>query len=191
MKISKREENNQLKKTLLIEAAIAMVEKAGMDGFNMKSLAEISGVPRATLYRHYTNKEELFHDIALYWGLGFTTSLSSSKKSKQLDKALSQTFKAILQEGKDRPELIKVVISDIFSASMDATDFENDFAQLFFALLEKFIDLEQHTLKKEDVHVLLRLLLANLQLVVSDKVSLKEALKNLSYCVEMLLRKEA
>lgn len=186
--LSKREENNQLKKTLIIETAIEMIEEAGGDSFNMKSLAETSGVPRATLYRYYTCKEELFHDIALYWGTNFRENLSQTKRSKRLDKALNQSFKAILQEARDRPELLRVIISDIFYVNMDATDFGNDFAQLFFALLDKFTDLEQHTLKEEDVHVLLRLLLANLQLVVSEKVSLKDALKNLSYCVDMLFR---
>ncbi len=186
--LSKREENNQLKKTLIIETAIGMIEEAGADNFNMKSLAETSGVPRATLYRYYTSKEELFHDIALYWGTNFRENLSQTKRSKQLDKALNQSFKAILQEAQDRPELLRVIISDIFNANMDATDFGNDFAQLFFALLDKFTDLNEHTLKEEDVHVLLRLLLANLQLVVSEKVSLKEALNNLAYCVGVLLR---
>jgi AcrR family transcriptional regulator len=185
---AKREENNQQKKALIIETAMLMIEKSGMNSFNMKSLAEVSCVPRPTLYRYYTSKEALFHEIAVYWGTSFTLNIKSVRKQRQLNKALNLTFNAILQEANERPELFKVVLSAIFQANINAANFENDFAMLFFLLLKKFINVDENTLKKEDINVLLRLLLANLQLLVVEKVTINQALTNLSYCADILLK---
>jgi AcrR family transcriptional regulator len=48
-----------LSRPRVLEAALALADKEGLDGFSMRRLAHALGVVPMALYKHYANKEEL------------------------------------------------------------------------------------------------------------------------------------
>jgi AcrR family transcriptional regulator len=48
-----------LNRTRVLEAAVAMADAAGLDGFSMRGLAQALGVVPMALYKHVANKDEL------------------------------------------------------------------------------------------------------------------------------------
>jgi AcrR family transcriptional regulator len=49
----------RLRKPLVLQAAVALADKEGLDGFSMRRLAQELGVVPMALYKHVANKDEL------------------------------------------------------------------------------------------------------------------------------------
>lgn len=53
-----------LDRAQIVEAALTLLDKAGLDGLNMRNLAEALGIKAGSLYWHVRNKEELLDLLA-------------------------------------------------------------------------------------------------------------------------------
>jgi AcrR family transcriptional regulator len=49
----------RLNRDRVLQAAVALADEAGLDGFSMRGLAQVLGVVPMALYKHFANKEEL------------------------------------------------------------------------------------------------------------------------------------
>jgi len=47
----------------VLDAAIQLIEERGIDGTSMDAIAQLSGVSKATVYKHWKDKETLFIDV--------------------------------------------------------------------------------------------------------------------------------
>jgi AcrR family transcriptional regulator len=47
----------------VLEAALALVAERGEEGASMDSIAELSGVSKATVYKHWSDKEALILEM--------------------------------------------------------------------------------------------------------------------------------
>src|SRR5947209_5748116 len=52
-----------LSRARVLEAAVALADKAGVEGFGMRRLAQELGVVPMALYKHVANKEELLNGM--------------------------------------------------------------------------------------------------------------------------------
>lgn len=55
----------------ILDAATALVKERGYHSITMTEVAESSHVSRATLYRYYSTKEQLYNDAAGQWAINF------------------------------------------------------------------------------------------------------------------------
>src|ERR1700749_501662 len=53
----------RLSKTLVLEAAVALADRDGLDGFSMRRLAQELGVVPMALSKHVANKDELLYGM--------------------------------------------------------------------------------------------------------------------------------
>lgn len=54
---------SRLNRDLVLSAAIALADKAGIESLTMRRLGEDLGVEAMSLYNHVANKEDLFHGM--------------------------------------------------------------------------------------------------------------------------------
>jgi AcrR family transcriptional regulator len=55
----KTQPRKPLSRALVLQAAIALADEAGLEAFSMRALAQMLGVVPMALYKHVANKEEL------------------------------------------------------------------------------------------------------------------------------------
>ncbi|HTU28493.1 MAG TPA: helix-turn-helix domain-containing protein [Solirubrobacteraceae bacterium] len=65
--IGRREANRRATREAVLEAARALFASKGYDATSMREIAEASGVPERTLYRHFDGKESLLDDELQRW----------------------------------------------------------------------------------------------------------------------------
>lgn len=63
-------------RTRVLDAARHLVDEGGPTAVTYSALAERSGVGRATIYRHWPNLDELWHEMSQAMALQFRASLS-------------------------------------------------------------------------------------------------------------------
>ena len=61
----------------VVGAARALAREGGYAAVTMQSVAERSGVGRATLYRYFASKDHLLAEVALAWGADLRAELAS------------------------------------------------------------------------------------------------------------------
>lgn len=154
----------------------------------MKQLAEIAEVPRPTLYRYYSSKEFLFSELALVWGSELIQRLEEKPiKGKTAGQRITGIFRSILQEADENPRLIRVVLESLLSDNQEAMALQDDLSALLPSTLSTSIDLKKVKIKKSIMDLLLRLLLANLQLLSSGRATFKESMDSMSFGAKLVL----
>ncbi len=175
------------RKHKILVAARKVISEYGGASLNMKELAQIAEVPRASLYRVYASKEHIISDITLDWGLSLVKRLQTKKpKGKTNGAKIKHVFKNILQEAENNPLLIGAVLENLLSADDTTRNMQVKFEELLPALLAPAIDYQSIPDAKKVMDTLLRLLLANLLMLSSGRSSLKESLSHMIFAAEKL-----
>ena len=175
------------RKQKILIAARKVITEHGSAGLNMKELAQIAEVPRASLYRTYTSKEHIISDITLEWGLSLVERLqTTAPKGKTNGAKIKGIFKSILQEAESNPLLISAVLENLLSADDTTRNMQVKFEDLLPALLASVIDYQSIPEAKKVMDAFLRLLLANLLMLSSGRSSLKESLSHMIFSAEKL-----
>jgi AcrR family transcriptional regulator len=65
--IGRREANRRATREAVLEAARALFASKGYEATSMREIAEASGIPERTLYRHFDGKESLLDDELQRW----------------------------------------------------------------------------------------------------------------------------
>jgi len=176
------------RKQKIIAKATQMISKQGYDSFNMKELAELSGVPRASIYRAYASKEHLLSEITLDWGLSLVSRLQNQPHKGRTNGAkIKGVFKSILEEAQNNPKLIQAVLDNLLSSDKSARNMEIKIEGLLPALLSSAIDYKSIPNSSKVLSILLRLLLAELQMLTSGRSDLKLSIYHLSFTAEKLI----
>jgi len=175
------------RKQKILIAARDVISKHGSASLNMKELALIAEVPRASLYRTYTSKEHIISDLTLEWGLSLVKRLqAAAPKGKTNGAKIKSVFKSILQEAENNPRLISAVLENLLSDDDSTRKLQIKFEELLPALLTSVIDYQSIPEAKKVMDCFLRLLLANLLMLSSGRSSLKESLSQMTFAAEKL-----
>lgn len=175
----------------ILTTARKIISEQGAAGLNMKELALLADVPRASLYRTYAGKEHIISEITLEWGLSLVGRLQAeTPKGRTNGTRVRSVFKSILQEADNNPLLTSAVLENLLSPDDSTRNMQIKFEALLPALLVSAIDYESIPQSKKVTDVLLRLLLANLQMQSSGRSSMKESLTNMVFAAEKLMGQE-
>lgn len=105
------------KRPQIIQAARNLVDNQGYPGLTMKQVADGADISRATLYRYYSTKEELFSDVVYDWGLELVSSMQEQPlRDKTVAARLSMLTRHVIESVANNPRLmaahIAVLVSD-------------------------------------------------------------------------------
>jgi AcrR family transcriptional regulator len=96
----------------ILREAIEVVQKHGVEGVTMRSLAERLGYSPATIYLHFQNKRELLHDLALE---GFDRLIAALEPCLRLGdppEAIVEGAKRYIDFGLANPEIYRLMFQD-------------------------------------------------------------------------------
>ena len=176
------------RKKKLIAKAIKMISEEGYESFNMKKLASLTGVPRASLYRAYASKEHLVSEITLDWGLSLVSRLQKQPHLGRTNGAkIKRVFKSILEEAQHNPLLIQAVLDNLLSSDENTRNMQIEIEGLLPALLSSAIDHKSIPNSTKVLSILLRLLLAELQMLTSGRSDLKLSVSHMVFTAEKLI----
>ena len=65
MDLSRKEQERETRKKLILEGALRVFKDLGLERATMDEIARVAGFGKATLYYYYKSKEEIFHTILL------------------------------------------------------------------------------------------------------------------------------
>lgn len=178
----------QQRKQHIVQVAQSMVLAGGADNFSMKQLSVNAGVPRATLYRYYANKYQLFSDVTLYWSADFFQRLSQQQLAK---KTIGETVNAvvyeILQEASAKPALMNMVLTSLLAEDDKVGQQQILIEQVLPTLLGLVLTKRQLQQCEGAWPLLNRLLLSSLLLLTRKKETIQQSYTLLEQASQALL----
>src|ERR1700734_416006 len=86
----KTKTRTRLSRALVLEAAVALADEEGLEGFSMRRLAQQLGVVPMALYKHVANKDELLDGIVdIVFGEIESPSIDDDWRSAMRNRAIS------------------------------------------------------------------------------------------------------
>jgi len=93
-----RERRHAETKQAIVDAAFALFERHGFSGTIMEHIAEHAGVSRSTLYRRYSNKEEIVLEVPRSWLAAWDGAVDALSEEDSLVDAMSAGCYAVADE---------------------------------------------------------------------------------------------
>ena len=79
----------------ILDAARELVMDIGYQSVTMTVVADKAGVSRATLYRYYSTKEQLYSDVSIQWGINFVDHM---RKNPPQGNTIGERITGVIQE---------------------------------------------------------------------------------------------
>lgn len=117
---SKREASRQQ----IIEAARTLANELSYPSITMTTVADRANISRATLYRYYSTKEQLYSDVTIKWGIQFVDQMRQNPPTgATTGDRLQDVIRRTIEVSGENPRLIgayiATMISDDFSLQSD------------------------------------------------------------------------
>ena len=96
----------------ILQEAIDIVQKHGVENVTMRSLAERLGYSPATIYLHFQNKRELLHDLALEGFDRLIAALEPCLRLPDPSEAILEGAKRYIDFGLANPEIYRLMFQD-------------------------------------------------------------------------------
>ena len=106
----------------IIQEAIDIVQKHGVESITMRSLAEKLGHSPATIYVNFQNKRELLHDLALEGFDRLTAAVEPSLRLPDPGEAMVEAAKRYIDFGLANPEIYRLMFQDTSIQAFAADD---------------------------------------------------------------------
>lgn len=88
----------------------------GYPAVTMTELADRAGVSRATLYRYYSTKEQLYSDVSIQWGVNFVDHMRQHPpRGDTVGERVSGVIRETIGAAADNPRLMTAHIATMIS----------------------------------------------------------------------------
>ncbi len=172
----------------IIQAAWQIARQQRFEQIQMQDIAEKAAVGRATLYRYYQTKEQLYADVTLHWGMRFFQQLNDAKSQpKTPRKRVHWVLQAIIEEAESERTLIRAFLSCILENAATA---EKEFAEvstLMPNLLSLALKKPVEEIPAQALRVLQHILLSGLIGLQRNEQDAKTVVDDLQQVADMLL----
>lgn len=145
--------HGNLKEELLIQS-LKIIQTEGIDSLTLQILASKLGTSRSAIYRHFSSKEDLIHNIIYFGFKKFEENLSPifSMKNKSILEKLHLVGDKYINFAIENPNLYRMLFGDKFQdmreSSCNIEKDEHDGS--FKSLINLFIKAQESTLIKKD-----------------------------------------
>ena len=95
----------------LVEAAMAVVERGGIETVSLSAIAKALGVSQPAPYRHFADRDALLTEVVREGFELFAAALKAAPKRAKGHEALSRMAQAYLRFGLDHPGLYKAMFA--------------------------------------------------------------------------------
>lgn len=106
----------------ILQEAIDIVQKHGVESITMRSLAEKLGHSPATIYMYFQSKRELLHDLALEGFDRLTEAVESSLRLPDPGEAMVEAAKRYIDFGLANPEIYRLMFQHTSIQAFSADD---------------------------------------------------------------------
>lgn len=104
------------KRSQILEAGRKLVIEHGYPAVTMVQIAELADVSRATLYRYYSTKDQVYNDIAIEWGIAFVSSIRQSPPEHEtVGERVVEVIRQAVVAAADNPKLMAAYIAILIS----------------------------------------------------------------------------
>ena len=103
----------------IIEAARKLVMEIGYPLVTMTTIAERAKVSRATLYRYYSTKEQLYSDVSVKWAIDFIDTIRRNPpQGDTVGARVSSVIRQTINAAAENPRLMAAHIATMISDDM-------------------------------------------------------------------------
>ena len=121
----------------VVGAARALAREGGYAAVTMQSVAERSGVGRATLYRYFASKDHLLAEVVLAWGADLSAELASRPpRATAAGERVAEVLLHVLAAAEAEPRLTGAVLAAATSADPEAVRAGQELG----ALMQRYLD---------------------------------------------------
>jgi len=141
-------------RSALIEAAVEMINKQGVEQVTMRGLSEWVGVSRTAAYRHFNDKVDLLTATAIEGFRQFSSALRATRVDDSVEALIRfrNMGKAYIQFAVTKPAYYRLMFGDVVMQDSDALIIVS--AEAFSELVMMLQALQQMTLiKTEDLQM--------------------------------------
>jgi len=128
----------------LLQQAVQLIHEKGVDALTLQVLASKLGTSRSAIYRHFSSKNELMHNVMLYGFSMFDETISPifEQKNESVEKRLYLMGKEYIKFALEHPNLYRMLFGEKFQdIREDGCDIEDEEqATGFHALIALLIE---------------------------------------------------
>ena len=138
----------------LLNHAVEIIHNEGVEALTLSVLSKRIGTSRSAIYRHFSSKEELMHNVLLYGFVMFDNKIAPifMQKEKDVLKRFYIMGKEYINFAIEHPNLYRMLFGDKFQMIReDSCDIEDkEQANGFHALVELLIEGQEKGILKVD-----------------------------------------
>ncbi len=100
----------------ILDAARELVMDIGYQSVTMTVVADKAGVSRATLYRYYSTKEQLYSDVSIQWGINFVDHMRKNPpQGDTIGERITEVIRETVNASADNTRLMAAHIATMIS----------------------------------------------------------------------------
>ena len=186
---SELNESQRVRRTRIIEAALALSRRRAFDQIQMKDVAEASGVALGTMYQYFSSKDHLFAEALVHWGELLPDNLhrrplEGDDPAARLTEVLHRAVRAFQQQ----PNLAKLVTALAVSSDPFAVEAISRLDRTTGAVFrEALVGLDDSTAESM-VRIIDHVMAGALRLWSAGRMSIDEVVRSLDEMVALLFR---
>ena len=125
------------RRSAVVVAARTLARAGGYTAVTMQSVAEHSGVGRATLYRYFASKDHLLAEVVLAWGADLSAELQSRPlRAGSAAERVAEVLLHVLAAAQAEPRLTSAVLAAATSADPEAVRAGQELG----AVMQRYLD---------------------------------------------------
>jgi AcrR family transcriptional regulator len=172
----------------ILSAARDMASRQPFEKIQMQGIAVRAGVSRATLYRYYTTKQQVYADVTVRWGLGFYDRLAQSRRQpKDARRRVHWVLKAIIDEAESERHLIRAFLICVSQGNISADHELSEISQLMPLLLSLALEVPVYKVPVRAVRLLQHVMLSGLMSLQRQALDKPTVMADLRFVADLLL----
>lgn len=114
--ISPRPQKQDGTEQRIVDATTALLMDRDFSAISMTEIAEQANISRATLYRHYATKEQIFSDASTQWAIRFIDTMRSQQyESKTVASSVEEILRKTVTAVTAQPKLMAAYLSTLIA----------------------------------------------------------------------------